>query len=140
VVSPRILVTVSRTWTDISTMREVLAQVYERHPTAVLVHGDCPKGDRLAARLWKKLGGQEEKWPAAWGTKCTATCDHKPRFRKDRTEYCPVPGPSRNARMVESNPDLVLAFVRNNSSGAMGTYNLAKGAGLNVVDPYIQED
>jgi hypothetical protein len=139
-VSPRILVTVSREYTDISTMREVLGKVYAKHPGGILVHGDCPKGDRLAAHLWKKLGGLEEKWPAAWGTKCTAVCKHEPRIRKDGTEYCPVPGPARNARMVESNPDLVLCFLRGNSSGAMGTYDLAKGAGLNVVDPYIQED
>jgi len=138
-VKPRILVTVSRTWSDISTMREVLEKVFNQFPDGVLVHGDCPKGDRLAASIWKRLGGLEEKWPAAWGTKCTATCKHPPRERKDGTEYCPVPGPARNARMVESNPNLVLAFVRRNSKGAMGTFNLAKGAGLNVVDPYVQE-
>jgi len=137
---PRILVTVSRTYSDISTMREVLEKVYASQPDGVLVHGDCPRGDRLAASIWKSLGGEEEKWPAAWGTKCTATCRHQPRTRKDGIKYCPVPGPARNARMVESNPDLVLAFLRNNSSGAKGTYDLAKGAGLNCVDPYVQED
>jgi hypothetical protein len=30
--SPRILVTVSRQWSDISTMREVLEKVYASHP------------------------------------------------------------------------------------------------------------
>jgi hypothetical protein len=119
--TPRILVTVSRTWSDISTMREVLTQVYERHPTAVLVHGDCPKGDRLAASIWKSLGGTEEKWPADWSRGRGA-------------------GFQRNAAMVESNPDLTLAFIRGQSRGATHCFNLAKGAGLNVVDPYVQED
>ncbi len=119
--SPRILVTVSRTWTDISTMREVLEKVYASHPDGVLVHGDCPQGDRLAASIWTRLGGTEEKWPANWARGALA-------------------GPIRNARMVESGPDLVLAFIRGNSRGATGTYNLAVGAGLNVVPPYRQED
>jgi hypothetical protein len=35
--------------------------------------------------------------------------------------------------MVESSPDLVLACVRNASKGATGTYELARGAGLNCV-------
>lgn len=91
-VSPRILVTVSRTWTDISTMRDVLEKAYAAHPDAVLVHGDCPRGDRLAAKLWRDLGGTDEPWPANW------------------------------------------------SRGATHCYNLAVGAGLNVAEPYRQED
>ncbi|WP_109641284.1 SLOG family protein [Lentzea atacamensis] len=119
--NPRILVTVSRQWSYISTMREVLAKVYAEQPTAVLVHGDCPQGDRLAATIWKRLGGAEEKWPADWSKGNGG-------------------GPLRNARMVESNPDLVLSFIRGNSRGATGTCNLAVGAGLNCVPPYRQED
>jgi hypothetical protein len=119
--NPRILVTVSRTWTDISTMREVLEKVYASHPDGVLVHGDCPRGDRLAVSIWKSLGGADEPWPADWS-----------RGRGS--------GFQRNAAMVESNPSLVIAFIRGASRGATHTYNLAKGAGLNVVDPYIQED
>jgi hypothetical protein len=120
-VTPRILVTVSRTWTDISTMREVLEKAYAAHPDAVLVHGDCPRGDRLAAKLWRDLGGTDEPWPADWS-----------RGRGS--------GFQRNAAMVESNPDLVIAFIRDNSQGATHCYNLAVGAGLNVAEPYRQED
>jgi hypothetical protein len=133
-------VTVSRTWTDISTMREVLEKVHAQQPEAVLVHGDAARGDRLAAYLWRNLGGRVEAWPAAWGSSCTEVCKHPPRKRKDGTEFCPVPGPARNARMVESNPDLVLAFIRKRSKGATGTYDLAVGAGLRCVEPYRQED
>lgn len=35
--------------------------------------------------------------------------------------------------MVESDPDLVIAFIRNHPSGACHTYDLARGAGLNCV-------
>lgn len=119
--NPRILVTVSRTWTDISTMREVLVKAYAAHPDAVLVHGDCPRGDRLAAKLWRDLGGTDEPWPANWS-----------RGRGS--------GFQRNAAMVESNPDLTIAFIRDNSRGATHCYNLAVGAGLNVAEPYRQED
>lgn len=119
--SPRILVTVSRTWTDISTMREVLGKAYAAHPDAVLVHGDCPRGDRLAAHIWKSLGGTDEPWPANWS-----------RGRGS--------GFQRNAAMVESNPDLVIPFIRGASRGATHAYHLAKGAGLHVLEPYRQED
>lgn len=119
--NPRILVTVSRQWSDISTMREVLVKVYASHPNGVLVHGDCPRGDRLAANIWKTLGGTDEPWPADWS-----------RGRGS--------GFQRNALMVESNPSLVLAFIRDQSRGATHCYNLAVGAGLNCPPPYVQED
>lgn len=138
--SPRILVTISRRWSRWSQVRTVLAQIHAKYPDGVLVHGDCPDGDRTVAGIWKQMGGTDEPWPARWGSPCTAVCRHKPKFRADGAEYCPVPGPARNARMVESNPDLVLAFIKNGSKGATDTFNLAKGAGLNVVDPYVQED
>lgn len=131
--SPRILVTISRKWKRWSQVREVLGKIYADYPDAILVHGDCPDGDRTVAGIWKSMGGKDEPWPARWGSPCTEVCRHKPKFKADGTEYCPVPGPARNARMVESNPDMVVAFVRNGSTGASGTYDLALGAGLNCV-------
>jgi hypothetical protein len=67
------------------------------------------------AGIWRDLGGTDEPHPADWARHKRAA------------------GPRRNAAMVESNPDLVIAFIRNHSSGACHTYSLAKGAGLNCV-------
>lgn len=123
--SIRVLVTVSRTWSDWDTMRKALGTVYVEHPDAVLVHGDCPAGDRYAAQIWRRLGGVDEPHPANW--------------RPARGGYNPRAGFERNARMVESNPALVIAFIRNASKGASHTADLAEGAGTPVVR-YTQEE
>lgn len=120
--SPRILVTISRQWKRWSQVREVLSTIHARYPEGVLVHGDHPKCDRIAAGIWKSMGGTDEAWPADW------------------RKYGLAAGPIRNGRMVESDPDLVLAFIRDASPGATGCYDLAKGAGLNCVPPYIDEE
>lgn len=111
---PRILVTISRTWIQVGTLRRVLRKVHAEHPHAVLVHGDHPKGDQWAAAIWRELGGRDEAWPADWS--------HGKRG-----------GPLRNARMVESNPTLCLAFIREASRGASGCADLAEGAGIPTV-------
>jgi hypothetical protein len=116
----RILVTISRSWSDITRLRAVLEKVHGEHPTAVLVHGDAPKGDRMAAGIWRSLGGVVEAWPADW------------------TRLGKRAGMVRNARMVESNPAAVLSFIRDGSAGATHCTDLAEGAGLPVVR-YTQE-
>lgn len=123
----RVLVTVSRSWSSWSVMREALTQVHERHPDAVLVHGAAPKGDRQAAGMWRDLGGQVEAWPAKWmehGDDCRCT---------DRKSRCRFAGMRRNLAMVESAPDLALAFVHNGSKGATHCAQAAEDAGIETV-------
>lgn len=117
----RVLVTISRTWSLIGELRRVLTEVHTRYPTATLVHGDAPRGDRTAAGIWQSLGGQTESHPADW----------------DR--YGKRAGMLRNAKMVETNPNLVLSFIRGSSAGATHCTELAEGAGLRVVR-YTQEE
>ena len=111
---PRILITISRTWTRVGQLRRVLRDIHDRYPHAVLVHGNHPKGDQWAAAIWRELGSVDEPWPADWS--------HGKRG-----------GPERNARMVESNPALCLAFIRDGSAGASGCASLAEGAGIPTV-------
>ncbi len=125
--NPRILVTVSRSWRNWATMRDALRQVRERHPDAVLVHGDAPCGDRDAANLRRGMGGQVEAWPAKWrehGDDCRCP---------NRTKVCRFAGFRRNLAMVESAPDLVLAFIHNQSRGATHCADAAEAAGIPVV-------
>lgn len=116
---PRVLVTCSRSWTSWSTMRTALEKVYAEYPDAVLVHGDCPKGDRDAAGMWRGLGGEVEAWPAQWAQQGRAA------------------GFIRNTAMVESAPALVLCFLNGNSKGASHCAQLAEDAGIPVVR-YVQ--
>lgn len=116
--SPRILVTCSRTWSEWSTVRRVLTEIYAYHPDAVLHHGDAPKGDRQVASMWLALGGAVQSHPADW------------------KKHGRAAGFRRNAEMVElvgSGPHVIVAFIRNHSKGARHTYDLACGAGLNCL-------
>lgn len=121
---PRIAVTVSRSWSAWSVMREALEQIHGRFPTAVLVHGDAPKGDRQAGHMWQAMRGEVERWPAKWrqhDDDCRCT---------NRSKTCRFAGLRRNLAMVGSSPDLVLAFIRNNSKGATHCAQAAEDAGI----------
>lgn len=120
----RILVTVSRSWSLWSTMRTAFEQCHAEHPTAVLVHGDAPRGDRDAAGIWRGLGGQVEPWPARWrehGDDCRCP---------DRNGTCRFAGMRRNLAMVQSSPDLCLAFINRGSKGATHCAQAAEDAGI----------
>lgn len=129
----RILITCSRSWSAWSVMRTALEQCHTKHPGAVLVHGDAPRGDRDAAGIWRSLGGVLEAWPARWrehGTDCRCP---------NRTEVCRFAGMRRNLAMVQSSPDLVLAFIRKASKGATHCAQAAEDAGITVVR-YLQDE
>jgi hypothetical protein len=63
-VTHRVLVTGSRSWVDVDTIRVSLHQVWG-DGSGVLVSGACPRGaDRIAEQLWQQWGGQIERHPA----------------------------------------------------------------------------
>ncbi len=105
----RVLITVSRSWSDWERMRGALREVWS--PDTVLVHGAAPRGDMDAERIWVSWGGPVERWPADWSRGRSA-------------------GFARNAEMVASGPDMCLAFIRDGSAGATHTANLATKAGI----------
>lgn len=109
---PRILVTGSRTWTDVAGLRAVLDHWRRRLPGAVLVHGDARGADRLAAGLWRSWGLPTEAHPADWARHGRAA------------------GPLRNQAMVATGARVCLAFIRRASSGATGCAHLAEAAGI----------
>ncbi|WP_194819321.1 SLOG family protein [Nocardia sp. XZ_19_385] len=109
----RILVTGSRSWDNAVTIREAL-QPY-RTRGAVLVHGDAPGADRLAAKIWTTWGGQVEAHPANWDAHGKAA------------------GYRRNEQMVRFGADICLAFIRDHSPGATHTVNLSTAAGIRTV-------
>ncbi|MEC3976248.1 SLOG family protein [Amycolatopsis sp. H20-H5] len=124
--TPRILVTGSRTWTDTTTVRDVLVEAWQRFPGAILVSGACPRGaDRLAEQCWTRWGGTVERWPAEW----------------DR--YGRAAGFRRNEHMVNAGADLCLAFIHSGSRGATHCAAAAQRAGITVATyayPLTMED
>lgn len=124
----RVLVTASRHWSNTALIRAALAWVW--HPNAVLVHGDCRGGDKLADACWRAWGGQVEPRPADWFAPCQQDCRHGGRRFFGGRGYCPTAGPRRNALMVDQGAAVCLAFLQPSSRGAASTAMLAERAGI----------
>ncbi|MDA8183865.1 MAG: SLOG family protein [Actinomycetota bacterium] len=124
----RILVTGGRDYTDADRVEAELKSAVAARLGAgvdpsqvVLVHGDAPGLDRLAAAAAKRLGFQVEAHPADWTGPCRPTCPSHRRRRRDGTDYCPAAGVYRNAEMVELGADLAIVFP-----GGKGTADCAR--------------
>ena len=121
----RLLITGSRTWTDVAAIREEFAIVankvskYHGGTEIVLVSGNCPRGaDKICETLAAELGWQVELHPLAW------------KGEDGKGEYNPRAGFDRNEKMVNLGADFVLAFVMDNSGGAMNTVGHSRRAGI----------
>ncbi|WP_326827340.1 SLOG family protein [Streptomyces sp. NBC_01751] len=113
----RILVTGSRDWEDAETIeREIFRALYEMKcppAEAVLIHGACPTGaDQMAHEYAHRTGMHIIIRPAKWE-----------RYGK-RAGYL------RNVELIDAEPDICLAFIRNGSRGATMTAHLAETAGI----------
>lgn len=113
----RVLVTGSRTWTDVPKLDEALSLALMTHRgRMVLVHGACPTGADAQADEWaRKNGVPIETHPADWSGQGR------------------VAGFKRNQAMVDTKPDVVLAFIRQGSKGATHCAEAADRAGLKVL-------
>lgn len=131
----RILITGSRTWDDYDTICkkivEAIKDYVEEHPEfqsrpidwVTIVHGNCPQGaDKLADLFASQV----------------LRCDVE-RYDADWRAFGKRAGFVRNRRMVNTAPDICLAFIRDKSKGATGCYNLAKQAGI-ASEKFLYED
>ena len=114
--TPRILVTGSRHWTDRSAISYALldALTYLRTDTAVVVHGAAQGADTEADLAARALGLEVERHPAQW----------------DR--YGRKAGPQRNIAMVAAGADLCLAFPLDGSVGTWHCLRTAVACGIQV--------
>lgn len=114
--TPRLLITGSRGWTDVDLIDTMLALYWIKtgsDPEATLVHGACPTGvDAIASQIWESHGLPVEAHPADWKTHGRAA------------------GFIRNKRMADSNIDVCYAFIYNNSNGARHCANYAESVGV----------
>lgn len=90
----RILVTGSRSWTDVHRMRTIIRDVLDEYSTDItLVHGNARGADRLAAQIAEGWGAKTEAHPAGWDANGKAA------------------GFIRNQAMVDAGADLCLVFL-----------------------------
>jgi hypothetical protein len=120
----RILVTGSRDWTQTTIIHDALAAVesflewegagYDGRRFS-LVSGACPTGaDAIAEARAHDLGWKVELFAARWDIEGKGA------------------GFARNRRMVESKPDMAIAFQRNGSRGTGHTIELCRKAGIPI--------
>ena len=116
----RLLITGSRTWTVVAAIREQFDIVKQNEGTdVVLVSGNCPRGaDKMCEELAAEYGWQVELHPLAW------------KGEDGKGEYNPRAGFDRNELMVNLGADFVIAFVMDNSGGAMNTVGHSRRAGI----------
>lgn len=121
-----ILITGSREWDDTDTIGRALMQAWlDLGRDAVLVSGAARGADKIAEGHWQAQGLTVERFPVT-------PAEWKRLGRRA--------GPARNQRMVDFVADrrsegsrvLCLAFIKNNSSGASGTVEMAEAADIEV--------
>lgn len=120
----RVLVSGSRSWDRPDVIWECLdilasEAAAEGVEQMVVLHG-CALGVDMHADKWVRRGGHPldvrvERFPADWTT-------------GDRAA-----GLKRNLRMLETQPDVVLAFIRDQSRGATHCANAAESADIPVL-------
>lgn len=122
--SLRILITGSRDWRDEKAIGDALAAAWLEHgcgQALIVVNGGARGADAIAQRwacTMRNLG-----LPV-----------HPEMHRADWDRYGKSAGHRRNAEMVARGADLVLAFPLGESRGTRGCMELARRAGIPVVD------
>lgn len=118
----RVLVTGSRTWPEPETIGNVLDALLAEHADMRVVHGGALGADAIA-HLWAlRRKVPTEVFPADWRAHGRSA------------------GHVRNVQMIDTRPDLVLAFVHNGSPGTVGCANVAERKGIEVRRWIIWDD
>jgi len=115
----KVLVCGSRAWLDSAAIRARLAEL-PRGTT--IIHGGARGADQLAATIAHSLGFDAQAFNADW---------------HGRGYYDPAAGKKRNLRMLDEQPDLVIAFHKDGSTGTAHTIAHARlrGIPVEVVEP-----
>lgn len=109
----RVLVTGGRDFNDPDLLNNALDQLHQQHHFTTLVHGDAKGADRLAHQWATNNNVPTEPHPANW------------------KKHGKAAGPIRNREMLDTKPELVVAFP-----GGKGTADMtrqATNAGIQVV-------
>ena len=107
----KVVVTGSRDYSSRSTILHWLTLF----PISCVIHGDCAGADQLASDICDELGIHHVTFHADWHVGKKA-------------------GPIRNQLMIDSEPDLVIAFPLADSKGTYDCIRRAKVAGIPVLE------
>lgn len=107
----RVLICGSRTWPS---SQAIFNRIAELPLGSIVVHGNAPGADRQAHAYALLQGLSVEPWIAEWN------------------KYGKRAGFLRNQAMIESKPDLVIAFQHRGSRGTQHTIDLARKYGIPV--------
>jgi hypothetical protein len=127
-VSYRLLVTGSRSWTNVHLLRGVLRDVHREHPDAVLVSGRCRGGaDAFAELCWASFCG----FPTAAEAIAAGRIEPHPA---DWDQFGDAAGPKRNGEMVAAGADECVSFWEKGAGnrGTASCVGLARKAGIPV--------
>lgn len=115
--SLKVLVTGSRDLKSYEPVYAALDELWAQGQPMIVIHGDARGADKFA-----------DVW-AVFRTNVTVV-----RVPADWANDGPMAGPTRNKRMLELGPDLVLAFLQTGAknSGTRGMSTLAREAGVEV--------
>lgn len=106
----RILVTGGRNYTDRCTVWRMLGAL---NPETTIIHGGCSGADTLADEAARYYGMSIEVFAAEWD------------------EHGKAAGPIRNQKMIDADPDLVIAF--RGGRGTRDTLRRARDAGIPIL-------
>ena len=137
----RILLTGSRDWNDAERIRTAFQDATRDElfmGDVTVVHGAARGADTLAGLIAERFGMRVEEHPANWDS-CGPDCNRKHMRYRAGVPYCPRSGFVRNAEMVKLGADICLAFIKNQSKGAVMCAKLAEDAGIPVVR-YVESD
>ena len=113
----RVLVTGGRDFSDRELLFEALDRLHAAHGFTALIHGDANGADRLSGEWATSRGISVEVHPADW------------------KKHGRAAGPIRNQKMLEEQPELVVAFP-----GGKGTADMVKKARQAGVEVFVVED
>lgn len=107
----RVQITGDRDWSDYLTIEKALRAVLDDDDpqTVIVVHGAARGADSIAGEVATELGCKVEVFPADW------------------KKYGRAAGPIRNTEMLDSGPDVVLAF-HDDLKSSKGTKNCVEQA------------
>ena len=108
----RIMITGSRNWINRKTISDTLEAYGGKH---TLIHGGARGADRLSGEVAELRGWDVEVFPAKWD------------------KYGKSAGSIRNQEMIDSSPDIVLAFPLRGSRGTFDAIRRAKAANIKTI-------
>lgn len=112
--SLRVLVCGSRSWTDFDTIYYRLSSLVRDYPDVVIVEGGAKGADTIARQVAEDFQVDTEEYLPDW------------------EKYKKQAGFKRNIQMLETKPDLVLAFWDGKSKGTRHIITEAKERGIEV--------